>query len=114
MLGFVLVLTVFGVCDPNRHEAKPAGALAIGIAVAVGHLATVDYTGSSMNPARSFGAAVVANIWEDHWVSLVIEKISTYMSTSSFDRFIGLVPFLEVLLLVCCTNMYLLLLQQDL
>jgi len=68
LLGFVLVLTVFGVCDPNRHEAKPAAALAIGISVAVGHLACVDYTGSSMNPARSFGAAVIANYWDHHWV----------------------------------------------
>ncbi|KAF5279525.1 hypothetical protein FQR65_LT03347 [Abscondita terminalis] len=68
MLGFVLVFTVFGVCDVNRHETKPAAALAIGCAVVVGHLATVDYTGSSMNPARSFGAAVLSSKWDDHWV----------------------------------------------
>ncbi|KAK4881162.1 hypothetical protein RN001_004481 [Aquatica leii] len=68
MLGFVLVFTVFGVCDVNRHETKPAAALAIGCAVVVGHLATVDYTGSSMNPARSFGAAVLKNHWDNHWI----------------------------------------------
>ncbi|XP_063930691.1 aquaporin isoform X2 [Zophobas morio] len=67
-LGFVLVLVVCGVCDPNRPEAKPAAALAIGMAVGVGHLATVDFTGSSMNPARSFGSALIANDWDDHWV----------------------------------------------
>lgn len=67
-LGFVLVLTVFGICDPNKPDAKAAGALAIGLAVALGHLAAIDYTGSSMNPARTFGSAVIAGIWSDHWV----------------------------------------------
>lgn len=68
MLGFILVFTVFGVVDVNKHEVKPIAAFAIGVSVVVGHLATVDYTGSSMNPARSFGSSVINNSWDDHWV----------------------------------------------
>nr|QBL97987.1 aquaporin 1 [Dendroctonus armandi] len=67
-LGFVLVLVVSGVCDPNRPEAKAAGPLAIGLAVALGHMGAINFTGASMNPARSFGSAVIAGIWQNHWV----------------------------------------------
>ncbi|KAL1512596.1 hypothetical protein ABEB36_002162 [Hypothenemus hampei] len=67
-LGFVLVLVVSGVCDPNRPEAKAAGPLAIGLAVALGHMGAINFTGSSMNPARTFGSAVIAGIWDNHWV----------------------------------------------
>ncbi|XP_014250943.1 aquaporin AQPcic-like isoform X2 [Cimex lectularius] len=68
MLGFLLVLTVFGVIDPHKPDCKFTAPLAIGLAVAVGHLSSIDYTGSSMNPARSLGSAVLSGNWDDHWV----------------------------------------------
>ncbi|KAG4071593.1 hypothetical protein HA402_011747 [Bradysia odoriphaga] len=67
-LGFVLVFTVFGVCDENKPDARFVAPLAIGLTVTLGHLGAVGFTGASMNPARTFGTAVIRNVWNNHWL----------------------------------------------
>ena len=42
--------------------------VAIGLIVLVDHFMGVPLTGASMNPARSFGPALAAGEWSDHWV----------------------------------------------
>ncbi|KAI8776799.1 aquaporin-5 isoform X2, partial [Biomphalaria glabrata] len=67
ILTFCLVTVIFGTTDPNRASfGSPS--LLIGLTVTVGHLAGLSYTGSSMNPTRTLGSAVAADIWADHWV----------------------------------------------
>lgn len=67
-LGFVLVFIVCGVCDENKPDSRYLAPLAIGLTVTLGHLAVVSFTGSSMNPARTFGTAFVTDNWSNHWV----------------------------------------------
>jgi aquaporin PIP len=74
MLGTaLLVFTVCAAADVGREKGnKYTGALTpliIGLAVLASHLFLIPIDGCSINPARSFGSAVVyGNAWNDHWV----------------------------------------------
>src|SRR3972149_2300704 len=67
ILTFVLVFTVFATAMDRRGLGN-AAPIAIGFAILIDHFVGVPLTGASMNPARSFGPALVANEWDDHWV----------------------------------------------
>ena len=67
IITFTLVFTVFAVALDPRGMGRFAP-LAIGLTVLVAHLVAVPVTGASMNPARTFGPALVAGNWDHHWV----------------------------------------------
>ena len=67
VLTFVLVFVIFSTAIDPQGMGRLAP-LAIGLTVLVAHLVAVPFTGASINPARSFGPAVVAGVWADHWV----------------------------------------------
>lgn len=67
LLTAMLMFVIVGVATDRRAEGRLA-ALAIGGAVAVGALWGGPISGASMNPARSFGPALVAGAWSGHWV----------------------------------------------
>ncbi|MBI2172572.1 MAG: MIP family channel protein [Chloroflexi bacterium] len=67
VLTFALVFVVYATAVDSRGPGAIAP-LAIGLAVLAIHLIAVPLTGASVNPARSFGPALAANQWADHWI----------------------------------------------
>jgi MIP family channel proteins len=74
---FFLVFVVFGTAV-DKHAPK-VGGFAIGLTVMADILAIGARTGASMNPARSFGPAVVSGVFEAqivYWVGPIVGAIA--------------------------------------
>ena len=66
VLTFLLVLSVWGTAVDAR--APRLGGFGIGLTVAFDILMGGALTGASMNPARTFGPALAAGVWDGHWI----------------------------------------------
>jgi MIP family channel proteins len=71
ILSFLLVYTVFATAVDDRGMFKALGGFPIGLAIGVDIMLGGFFTGASMNPARSFGPALVSGTWTDFWVYIV-------------------------------------------
>jgi aquaporin NIP len=67
LLSAVLMFVIISVATDTRAAGQLA-ALAIGFTVALDALWGGPVSGASMNPARSFGPALVAGVWQDQWI----------------------------------------------
>ncbi|XP_062977527.1 aquaporin-2-like [Elgaria multicarinata webbii] len=66
-LTLQLVLCVSASTDSRRTDNVGFPALSIGLSVTARHLLGIYYTGCSMNPARSFGPALIKGNFASHW-----------------------------------------------
>ncbi|XP_057293299.1 aquaporin AQPAe.a-like [Hydractinia symbiolongicarpus] len=68
LFTFLLVFFVFSITDAKKKVEPYGTTLGIGIVITVCHVCLIPYTSCGINPARSFGPAVVMNMWDNHWV----------------------------------------------
>ena len=85
---FFLMFVIMGTAVDKRGVGKTAaiGGLAIGLTVAAAILCIGPATGASLNPARSFGPALVAEggAWDMHWAYWVGPIIGAAMAALAY------------------------------
>jgi MIP family channel proteins len=67
ILTFFLMFVILGVATDDRAQGQMA-AIAIGGYVGFAATGWGPVANASMNPARTFGPAIAANVWDSHWV----------------------------------------------
>lgn len=85
----LLVFTVFAAIDPKQNtQASHVPALVplpIGLAVFLAHALGIRITGCGINPARSFGTALVANCWDNHYMFWVAPFLGAVISAVVYE-----------------------------
>lgn len=87
ILTFFLVLVVYGTAVD--HRAPKVGGLFIGLTVALDILAGGPISGASMNPARTFGPALIGGYWDMHIVGWVGPIIGGMIAGILYSKFLG-------------------------
>lgn len=84
---FFLMFVILGSAVDNRGVGgnRAVGGFGIGLTVAGCILAIGPFTGASMNPARSFGPALVGGFWDVHWAYWVAPLIGATVAALVWD-----------------------------
>jgi MIP family channel proteins len=86
VLTFFLVFVVYGSAVDAR--APKVGGLAIGLTVALDILFGGPLTGAAMNPARTFGPALVSGHWNNHIVYWIGPLLGGAIAGLIYGRFL--------------------------
>ncbi|TML02397.1 MAG: aquaporin [Actinobacteria bacterium] len=84
ILTFFLVIVVFATAIDDRGVFKSVAGLPIGLVLAFDILVGGPFTGASMNPARSFGPALVGGTWTGYWIYVVGPVVGGLVAASIY------------------------------
>ncbi|XP_030967367.1 aquaporin TIP1-2-like [Quercus robur] len=86
VMTFGLVYTVYATAvDPKKGNIGIIAPIAIGFIVGANILVGGAFDGASMNPAVSFGPAVVSWSWDNHWVYWVGPLIGSAIAALIYE-----------------------------
>jgi MIP family channel proteins len=86
ILTFLLMTAIFGTAVDERGQAVKIGGFGIGLTVTFDILAGGAITGASMNPARSFGPALVYGHFDWHWCYWVAPIAGAVVAALIYDN----------------------------
>jgi aquaporin Z len=72
---FMLVILAVTKSQASRSTVY----VAIGLTLLAIHFAIVPFSGSSVNPARSFGTALIGNRWTDFWIYIIAPPLGAIL-----------------------------------
>lgn len=78
-----LLLTVILATATNHRIVGPNAAIAVGFTIALDGIIGVPVSGASMNPARSFGPALLAGKLDSFWIYGVASLIAVVLAVST-------------------------------
>ncbi len=79
VMTYLLMTAIYGTAVDERGQAVNIGGFGIGLTVTFNILAAGAVTGASMNPARSFGPALVQGFWDWHslyWIAPIAGAVA--------------------------------------
>ncbi|KAI8336820.1 aquaporin-like protein [Chlamydoabsidia padenii] len=68
LLTCILCIVVLFVIVDNQFSSPSYNPFVVGITLFMVHIVGVPIDGTSVNPARSFGPAIVTGKWANHWI----------------------------------------------
>ncbi|GAA6014668.1 hypothetical protein JCM10207_006896 [Rhodosporidiobolus poonsookiae] len=92
LLTMLLMLTILWLAV-EKNEAAPVAALGIGLSLFVAELVGVNFTGGSLNPARSFGPSLVARHFSGYFWIYVVGPFLGAIIAAGLYRFFKLVDY---------------------
>lgn len=88
ILTFFLVFVIFG-SAVDKRGANVICPLAIGATVIIDILLGGPLTGASMNPARTFGPALISGTWNAHWAYWAGPLLGAAIAALSYTHVVG-------------------------